>query len=279
MRLCWSFLLLGAACSRKAGPVEPPAASTSVASVAPSGSVGAPPRTPPSASVVASAPPKPTVRETGPFEIEFQSGATKQRKVYFVAARRADKPQRLVAMLHGVCNPPAYACGLWADTAKDLGFLVCPQGAGSCGKAMYDAPTWTGGATDMDADIEASVAAVSALYPDQIDREGAVLVGFSRGGYAAISIAAAHPGRWPFLVINEANVSVSVPQLVAAKVRAVAFLAGEKGSQVQGERATAQALAKAGFPARLWVMPNAGHHYSDDIAALMKEAIDWAVAH
>ena len=29
-----------------------------------------------------------------------------------------------VAMLHGVCNPPAYACGLWADTAKDLGFGV-----------------------------------------------------------------------------------------------------------------------------------------------------------
>lgn len=277
MRLRGSFLLLAslAGCGRKAGPIEPPAASTSVASVAPS------PQTPavPSASVAASASAKPAVRETGPFEIGFQSGATKQRKVYFVAARRADKPQRLVAMLHGVCNPPAYACGLWADTAKELGFLVCPQGAGTCGPAMYDAPTWTGGTTDMDADIEASVAAVSALYPEQIDREGAVLVGFSRGGYAAISIAAAHPGRWPFLVINEANVSLSVPQLAAAKVRAVAFLAGEKGSQVQGERATAQALAKAGFPARLWVMPNAGHHYSDDIAALMKEAIDWAVAH
>ncbi len=278
MRLRPCFLLLGAlaACSRKAGPVEPPAASTSVASATPSASVAVPSV---SASVVASAPPPPAVRETGPFEIDFQSGAAKQRKVYFVAARRADKPQRLVAMLHGVCNPPAYACGLWAETAKELGFLVCPQGAGTCGKAMYDAPTWTGGATDMDADIEASVAAVSAVYPQQIDREGAVLVGFSRGGYAAISIAAAHPGRWPFLVINEANVSLSVPQLVAAKVRAVALLAGEKGSQVQGERLTAQALEKAGFPARLWVMPNAGHHYSEDIPALMKEAIEWVVAH
>lgn len=218
---------------------------------------------------------KPAVRETGPFEVEFG----KARRVWFVAARKADRPQRLLAMLHGVCNPPAYACGLWAETAKDLGFLVCPQGAGTCGPAMYDAPTWTGGAGDMDLDVEASVASVEALYPAQIDRTNAVLVGFSKGAYAAVSIATAHPGRWPYLVLNEANVSLTVPQLTAAKVKAVALLAGEKGSQIAGERATATALAKAGYPARLWVMPNAGHHYSEDIAVLMKEAIDWATSH
>ncbi len=269
-------LLVGAlaSCGRSVGVHPAPAASSGSRPLAVSDApVAVLPAAAASTHAVASAAPK--VRETGPFEIEFSP----KRRVWFLAARDASKPQRLVAMLHGVCNPPAYACGLWAETATSLGFLVCPQGSGSCGEAMWNAPTWTGGHTGMDADLEASVAKVAAIYPEQIDPDGAVLAGFSMGAYAAVQIAAAHPGRWPYLVLNEANVELDANKLRTAKVRAVALLAGEKGTQVGGERATVEALKKAGFPAKLWVMKDAGHHYSNDIQALMREAIEWVTSH
>jgi predicted esterase len=201
-----------------------------------------------------------------------------KRTVYWVAPHAAGK-QRLMAMLHGVCNPPGYACGLWAEDAKDLGFLVCPTGNGSCGKAMYDAPTWTEPDTAIDADLELSIDAVEKVVPGELAREQAILLGFSRGAYVSVKIAAAHPGRWPYLVLIEADAKPSAEQLKKSGVRAVAFLAGEIGSQLAGEKKTVASLAAAGFPAKLWVMPKAGHHYSNDIGALLREAIAWFDTH
>ena len=103
--------------------------------------------------------------------------------------------------------------------------------------------------------------------------DGAILTGFSMGAYAAYQIARAHPGRWPYLILNEANVPLDRDALRAARVRAVALIAGELGSQIGGERKTADRLRAQGFPARLWVMKKAGHHYSADIETIMAEAI------
>lgn len=229
--------------------------------------------TSPSASAPASTAPPSKRAETGPFETPFVG----DRVVYWVAPHAPGK-QRLLAMLHGVCNPPGYACGHWADAAKDLGFLVCPTGDARCGKAMYDAPTWTVSDLAMGEDLERAIATVEAKVPGELAREGAVLLGFSKGGYAAPKIAAAHPGRWPYLVIVEADAKLSAPQLRAAGVRAVALIAGELGTQLAGQRKTVTTLTAQGFPARSWVMAKAGHHYSEDIARIMSEAIGWVTA-
>lgn len=135
-------------------------------------------------------------------------------------------------------------------------------------------PTWTGPVGKIDdEDLEKAIAVVAAHHPGEIDRTGAVLTGFSLGATAAVQIARNHPGRWPYLILNEADVALDVAQLRAAGVKAVALLAGEKGAQVAGERRTAERLAKQGFRARLWVMKGAGHHYSADIDTLMAEAL------
>jgi hypothetical protein len=188
-------------------------------------------------------------------------------------------PQRLVANLHGVCNPPGYACGYWVHAASDRGFLVCPTGNSSCGPGQYNAPTWTEPFEKMDEDLERAIGTVDAQYPGEMTREGAVLTGFSKGAYAAVRIVALHPGRWPYLVLNEADVTISAASLRTAGVRAVALIAGEIGGQIAGERRTLAQLQKAGYPARLWVMPKAGHFYSSNIDDIMGEAIDWVVAH
>ncbi len=65
-------------------------------------------------------------RETGPYAMPFDEHA-KKRSVYFVAPSEAScaKPtHRLIANLHGLCNPPGYACGYWTGAASARGFLV-----------------------------------------------------------------------------------------------------------------------------------------------------------
>ena len=246
----------------------PPSADASQERDRPEGSDGAGVEPPGDASADAAA-----TRAIGPYETPFD----KKRTVYYVAARSTGRPARLLANLHGVCNPPGYACGYWVEAAASAGFLVCPSGNATCGP--NGPPTWTESFTQMDADLEKAIAAVDALHPGEIGRDGAILTGFSLGATAAYQIARAHPGRWPYLILNEANVALDAKQLEAAGVRAVALIAGERSAQIAGERKTEARLAKQGYPVRLWVMKGAGHHYSGDIDVIMSEAIAFVLAH
>jgi hypothetical protein len=256
------------------GTTAPPADVSTVASASPPAAIdsAASPivETPPSAGAPLPEPP----RAVGPFEIPFAPG----RSVFYVAPSSRDKPQRLLANLHGMCNPPGYACGYWSHAASEAGFLVCPTGNSKCGHAMFDAPTWTESYAKMDADLERSIATVDEANPGEMSREGSILTGFSKGGFAAPEIAKLHPGRWPLLLVNEADVSVSAASLHAAGVVAVAFVAGERSGSIAGERATVARLTKGGYPAKLWVMPGAGHYYSANIDDIMRDAIAWLVA-
>jgi hypothetical protein len=222
----------------------------------------------PSASAAPSEP-----RPIGPYEIPFDG----KRTVYFAVPPSTDGPHRLIANLHGLCNPPGYACGFWTHAGSEAGFLVCPTGNSSCGTGADAPPTWTEGDVDIDRDLERAVTTVDAQYPGEMSRDGAVLTGFSRGAYAAGRIAVLHPGRWPYLLLTEADVPLDARTLRGAGVRAVAMLAGETGSQIQGERRTVQRLSSQGLRARLWVMPRAGHFYSANIDDIMREALDWLV--
>jgi hypothetical protein len=214
----------------------------------------------------------PAEREIGPYQLPFLP----KRNVYYVVSKSTKTPARLVANLHGVCNPPGYACGYWTDAASNVGFLVCPEGNATCGAG--GPPTWTEPHAKMDEDLEKAIAVVDAQHPGEISRDGSILTGFSYGAYAAATIARIHPGRWRYLILTEANVPLEAAWLKTAGVEAVALVAGEIGSQIAGERATAVKLQKKGYPARLWVMKGAGHHYSADVDAIMAEAMTWLLA-
>jgi pimeloyl-ACP methyl ester carboxylesterase len=131
----------------------------------------------------------------------------------------------------------------------------------------------------MDTDLERSIAKVEATRPGSIRRDGAVLTGFSRGAYAAPVLARMHPGRWPYLVLIEADVPLSAASLRKSGVRAVALLAGERGTEIAGERKTQLALEQAGFPSRLIVMPGVAHRYPDDMDRCMSEALAFVLSH
>lgn len=269
-----SLLITLGACSRSSTVGTAPSAAP-----APSASLSAPRiggSSAPVDSAVIPAPsaPAPSLRpEIGPWEIPF----TKNRTVFFSLPRSAAAPGRLIANLHGMCNPPGYACGYWVEAASEKGLLVCPTGNARCGPEAFHAPTWTLPYDKMGEDLELAIGTVMDRHPGAATREGAVLTGFSMGAYAAVRIAERNPGRWPFLILNEADVSLSAERLRKAGVRAVALIAGERGSQLPGERRTVKALQAQGFRAKLWVMKGAGHHYSADIDQIMREALDFVI--
>jgi hypothetical protein len=223
----------------------------------------------PLAEVVDAASP---LRPVGPFELPFVG----KRKVYLAVPPDARGQHRILVNLHGVCNPPGYACGYWVNAGTAQGFMICPEGNTTCGAGGPS--SWDESFADMDRDLEAAIAAVDAAYPGELTRRGAILTAFSRGAYAAPVIASMHPGRWPYLILAEADVTLGAYVLRKAGVKAVVLLAGEYGTQIKGERETIARLQAEHFPARFLTMKKAGHYYSEDIDALMAEAIAFVLA-
>jgi pimeloyl-ACP methyl ester carboxylesterase len=186
-------------------------------------------------------------------------------------------------MLHGVCNPPGYACGHIWPSSVEQGFLVCPTGNGRCAWSCTDCsadrkdgpPSWEESFDDADRDLEKAIAKVDALHPGEVDRDGAILMGFSRGAWIALHAARKHPNRWPYLVLIEADVQVAASSLRGAGVRSVALVAGGWGLNLKGMGDNAEQLVKDGVRAKLFVMPKAGHHYSEGIDELLREIYRW----
>lgn len=218
----------------------------------------------------------------GPHEdLRLEAG----RPIFYARARDAAAPARLVGHLHGMCGAPSYACGKWVGAGTELGFMVCPTGNARCGDSAIGPPSWESSAgwldlvRTMDADLEAAIAKVGKKHPGGFGRDGAVLTGYSRGAYAAAPIARLHPGRWPYLVLIEANVPLAAASLRASGVRAVALVGGEQGTEIAGQQKSLSELEAAAFPAKLFVMRRTGHLYSDDMEEVMHAALAWVTAH
>lgn len=233
-----------------------------------------PPSSAPVAPPSASAAPVPTREAIGPFESWMLPGRT-----VWYALPRAEDQHRLVAHLHGQCAPPVYSCGSWIDAGADFGFMVCPTGNEHCNDSGIGPAMWDESFALMDEDLEKGIAVVERKTDGGVSRDGAVLTGFSRGGWAAIDLVRRHPGRWPYLVIVEADVTINKAYLEASKVRAVAMIAGERGTELPGERKSVEEMQAQGYPAELLVMPGTAHLYSANIDDLMRQALAFVTAH
>ena len=236
---------------------------------------------------VVPSPPRPlSARTDGSRELPLAPERTVfyARPIESPGSSAGSRPWRLVGHLHGICYPPSYSAGRWLGAAVDVGVLVSPTGNARCGDANLGPPSWEAASWEelvatMDADLERSIAKVEAKHPGSIRRGGAILTGFSRGAFAAPVIARMHPGRWPLLVLIEANAPVTAASLRKAGVRAVAWLAGEVGTEIAGERRTDAELRSTGFPSKLFVMPRVAHLYPDEMDDLMRQAFEFVLSH
>jgi hypothetical protein len=226
---------------------------------------------------IATARPRTMDAGTGAGAVE-RATLTPTRAILYVRPAVEAPFARLIVGIHGVCTPPSFVCGSWARAASAHGLLVCPTGDDVC-EASPGGPTWSEPAQEVEADIERSVAVVVERTGARFSRDDAVLYGFSRGGYLAPQIVVRHPGRFRYLVVNEADPTLDPAALRLAGVRAVALFAGEWGQMVEASKRNAERLEAGGVPARLWIMRKVSHWYSDDIDDLMREALAWLVAY
>jgi len=270
-------LLLCAACKSASNPS---ANATSASATAPVASASAEPSVVGSTSASADplAPAPIATRENvGPYEAVMLP----ERNVWY-ALPRAEGEHRLIATLHGQCGSPSYACGTWIDAGTERGFMVCPTGNEHC-TSPIGPPMWDESFQLMERDLERGISVaqsrVRARDAGAFSRDDEVLVGYSRGGWAAIEIVSYHPGRWPYLILIEADVTIKKAYLDACKVRAVAMVAGEHGTELPGEQKSVDALKAAGFPAEIFVMPNTAHLYSANMDDVMRQALAFVLAH
>jgi hypothetical protein len=264
VRIPWVLLLLS--CHSPTAPRSDTATATATATATVTATAAAAPST--------TAAPAPTRAAVGPFEAAMLPG----RPVWY-ALPRAEDNRRLVAHLHGQCAPPVYSCGSWLDAGTDYGFMVCPTGNSHCNDSGIGPAMWDESFALMDQDLEKGIAVVRRKTDGGFSRDGAVLTGFSRGGWAAIDLVRRHPGRWPYLIIVEADVTINKAYLEASKVRAVAMVAGEWGTELAGETKSVDAMKADGYPAELFVMPKTAHLYSTNIDDVMRRALAFVLAH
>jgi predicted esterase len=183
----------------------------------------------------------------------------------------------MVVMLHATCMDPAPVCDRLGTAGREGTFLVCPSGNDTC----FGAPDWHGTPEAKSAFLDRDLAAVEARYGAYLAPEGGVLVGWSRGAFAARDIlyaraAAGAPPRYVAAVFIAAAFVPDPARLRAAGIKRVVLSAGEQdGSRPTMQRARA-VLEAAGIEARYVSLGPIGHWLPEDLDTRLLSAMAWA---
>ena len=259
------------------GPRPTPAAETAThpqvltASVDSAAPIAAPSSA--ASSAASSEPPRPTTQFTLSDDLE---------RAIEVYPPLDDAPKSpLVVMLHATCMQPASVCDAMGDAGRDVGWLVCPSGNSTC----YGEPDWNGPAAAKASFLERAIDRVEAAIPSFVDERPGVLVGWSRGAFAARDILyasasdpkfAALSQRFRGLVLIAAMVKPDPKALQSAGITRVVLAAGDYDMSLPIMLADVPKLKKAGLEARFVSLGKIGHVWPPDFDARMREPIDWA---
>ncbi|HVY47637.1 MAG TPA: hypothetical protein VHB21_17225 [Minicystis sp.] len=183
----------------------------------------------------------------------------------------------LVVVLHATCMQPGPVCARFGRAGRDGSALVCPSGNDACAGE----PDWHGAPEAKRAFLERDLALVDARYGASVAAKGGVLVGWSRGAFAArdildATVARGEPSRFVGLVLIAAAVSHDAARLRRAGIARAVFAAGDlDGARPTMQRAAAR-LSAAGIPSRYVSLGPIGHWLPQDLEARMRAAIAWA---
>jgi predicted esterase len=178
----------------------------------------------------------------------------------------------LVVFLHATCMEPADVCDFWSRGGRDNSFLVCPAGPSTC----YGAPDWSGTPRLKADTLDAALAAVDGTYGPWVDRaRGDVLIGYSRGAFAARDILYERPGRFRGLILLSAAVSPDPAKLKAAGIHRVVMATGDLDGSRPVMRKAVATLEAAGIPTKFVSLGKIGHWLPQDLESILRDAIAW----
>lgn len=192
--------------------------------------------------------------------------------IYPPSGGLADRRAPVVMMLHGMCGDPLSICEFWNQAGREGSFLVCPGGNVACGGAR----DWSGSGEVKAAAIDESLAVVDKAYGTFIDHsKGDILIGYSRGAFAARDVVYARPGRFRGLILLGALMRPDAARLKASGIRRVVFAAGEWDMARPAMQRAAAALSGAGLPSRYVSLGKIGHALPDNLETILRDALRW----
>lgn len=192
----------------------------------------------------------------------------------FVLPGEADA-RGVVIYLHGHCGDALAPMKTFPEALRARATLLSVQAdvpcAGKPGRFH-----WTADLDAIERRIDAAVARAASERGESFDPATRVLVGYSEGALRAEALAKRFPAVYPRVLLGASPVTPKAASFSGA--RAVATLIGEH--DVQGPmREGTEALAKAGVPTRLFVLPGVGHgRYGAEAPRVMREAFEWMFA-
>ena len=179
-----------------------------------------------------------------------------------------------IVYLHGICGGPDRGCDAFALEATRFGPFVCPQANVSCESGA----SWGGAAFQKLDAIDRGMQLVAERTEGALDvgRPG-ILIGFSQGGYAAVELVKARPGRFRGLFLVGASVRLDPKQMRSVGVTRVVLAAGRYDGTYAKLSALHHELAGSAIESRFVDLGPVGHTYvpSAEHESAVHEAWSW----
>lgn len=185
-------------------------------------------------------------------------------------------PRPVVVVLHGRDNRPEDECAIWQRTVGDGRWVLCPRGEPSTRHPGQDRWTWPD-ASQLRAEVEATIEALELRFPGQVAAEGRTLAGFSLGANLAPWVASQSPGLFTWLIVVEGTFRhLDEERVTALRVAGIEGVGLFMSVVWRIERAaeTALWLEAAGMTVELLDMRGAGHAYRPDFPTIGRDALE-----
>ena len=271
------FVVLQACSAPRVQPPEPPAqAHAEPPNTAPPPLLLAEPPAPSAPPLASSEPPEPA-RPTGRFTLKD----TLQRPIEVYAPTSEIKRAPLVVFLHATCMQPASVCDWFGQAGHTSSWLLCPSGNTTCAGE----PDWNGPGALKATHLEHAMDAVRGEIAPFLGDSRGVLIGWSRGAFAARDILMAastkeeHHGiteRFRGLVLIAASVSPEPALLQANGITRVVMAAGDFDGARPTMTAAVAMLNRNKIEARYVSLGKIGHQWPLDFDGRMRDSINWA---
>jgi len=216
-------------------------------------------------------------KPTEPFTIPDDQG----RPIEVYPPISNEKRAPLVVLLHATCMQPAWVCNWFGSAGRDPGWLICPSGNSTCAGE----PDWHGPGAEKAAFLEEALKKVEANVSDYVAEQPGVLIGWSRGAFAARDIlytaldnpeSFPHAKRFRGLVLMAAAMKPDVSKLEQAGIKRVVMAAGDYDGSKSTMVSAVAALKAGGIEARYVSLGKIAHVWPNDFETRMREPIAWA---
>ncbi len=173
-----------------------------------------------------------------------------------------------------MCGDPGNGCGNFRDGLSGSSWLLCPSAPTPCegGGAI-----WNGTTRAHAKLIDDAARKLDEAFPGAVDlQHEQVLIGFSQGAYVARELLKMQPGRYRGAMFIGARVAPSAEELQAAGVRRAVFASGQYDMMRKPLENAAEALIRAGYPARFVDLGPVGHTYVPKRdTPVLRDALEW----